>query len=81
MAYTAQITQDDQNRRLDRILRKAFPGLPLSAIHRMIRKGQVHIDGMSMPASFKPQAGSILEIHGLDTEKQASLPGLGLKPW
>ena len=66
MAYTAQITPDDQNRRLDRILRKAFPKLPLSAIHKMIRKGQVYIDGKPVPAFFKPQAGSVLEIPTLD---------------
>ncbi|MCA1951189.1 MAG: RluA family pseudouridine synthase [Treponema sp.] len=75
MAYTAQITPDDQNRRLDRILRKAFPSLPLSAIHKMIRKGQVHIDGKPVSASFKPQAGSVLEIPALDIAlKESTAP-------
>ena len=64
MAYIAQITLDDQNRRMDRILRKALPNLPLSAIHKMFRKGHVHIDGKPVSPSFKPQAGSLLEIHG-----------------
>lgn len=68
MTYTVQITVDDQNRRLDRILRKAFPDLPLSAIHRLLRKGQVYIDGLPVTAPFRPQAGSILEIRGFNPE-------------
>lgn len=84
MAYTAQITQNDQNRRMDRILRKALPELPLSAIHKLLRKGQVYIDGKPVDASFKPQAGSVLEISSLeveiqrkaDTEKHISIPEL-----
>lgn len=79
MAYTAQITADDQNRRLDRILRKALPNLPLSAIHKMLRKGQVYIDGQPVSASFKPQAGSMLEIPGLAAETSETPPDARIK--
>ncbi|AEJ19420.1 RluA family pseudouridine synthase [Gracilinema caldarium] len=74
MAFTAQITENDQNRRLDRIVRKALPQLPLSAIHKMFRKGQVYIDGKPVPASFKPQLGSILEIPELVAETPQKIP-------
>jgi 23S rRNA pseudouridine955/2504/2580 synthase len=79
MAFTAQITENDQNRRLDRIVRKALPQLPLSAIHKMFRKGQVYIDGKPVPASFKPQAGSILEIPELFPETPLGTPITGSK--
>ena len=36
---------DDSGRRLDRILRKALPDTPLSAIHRQLRQGAVLVDG------------------------------------
>jgi len=79
MAYIAQITADDENRRLDRILRKALPNLPLSAIHKMLRKGQIYIDGKPVPASFKPQAGSMLEIPGLAAETPETSPDARIK--
>ena len=37
--------QDDQGRRLDRILRKALPDYPLSLIHRLLRQGLVSVNG------------------------------------
>ncbi|MHC6202567.1 RluA family pseudouridine synthase [Breznakiellaceae bacterium SP9] len=42
-----QAKVDDDGRRLDRILRKAFPALPLSNIHRFLRKKKILIDGTS----------------------------------
>jgi len=37
--------ENDCGRRLDRVLRKALPDLPLALIHRLLRQGQVFIDG------------------------------------
>jgi 23S rRNA pseudouridine955/2504/2580 synthase len=60
MQYTAGI--DDGNRRLDRILRKAFPTLPLSAIHRLLRQGGVLVDGQRGAAPTRVRAGAVIEL-------------------
>jgi 23S rRNA pseudouridine955/2504/2580 synthase len=36
---------DDQGRRLDRIVRKLYPGLPLSMLYRMFRTGSIRLSG------------------------------------
>ncbi|MDR2796931.1 MAG: RluA family pseudouridine synthase [Treponema sp.] len=62
MVITMTIAPDDEGRRLDRLLRKALPKLPLSALHRLLRKKQVLLDGMPAEASVRPKAGSIITI-------------------
>jgi 23S rRNA pseudouridine955/2504/2580 synthase len=52
---------DDDNRRLDRILRKALPELPLSALHRLLRKGLVRVNGRSARGDDRIREGA--EIH------------------
>jgi len=53
---------DDDGRRLDRILRKALRGLPLSAIHRLLRKGAVLVNGESAPADYLIHTGEIITV-------------------
>jgi len=57
-----QAGQDDNNRRLDRVLRKALPDYSLSLIHRLIRQGKVLVDGKPAGAETRVQAGSIIQI-------------------
>jgi 23S rRNA pseudouridine955/2504/2580 synthase len=53
---------DDNGRRLDRVLRKALPDLPLSALHRLLRKGRVLLDGKPSGAAVRVRAGQVIEI-------------------
>ncbi|MDR0447800.1 MAG: RluA family pseudouridine synthase [Treponema sp.] len=53
---------DDSGRRLDRILRRALPDLPLSALHRLLRKGQVLVNGHSAGAAMRISAGAVIEL-------------------
>jgi 23S rRNA pseudouridine955/2504/2580 synthase len=59
--------QDDNNRRLDRILRKALPDHSLSLIHRLLRQGKVLMDGKPARADARVQAGSVIQIKSLLT--------------
>ena len=43
---------DDDGRRLDRILRKALKDLPLSGIHKLLRKGSVLVNGKKAGANY-----------------------------
>ncbi|MDR0760438.1 MAG: RluA family pseudouridine synthase [Treponema sp.] len=53
---------DDEGRRLDRILRRAFPGAPLSVIYWLLRKGRVTVDGVPGEASSRIAAGSRIRV-------------------
>jgi 23S rRNA pseudouridine955/2504/2580 synthase len=55
---------DDDGRRLDRLLRKALPDLPLSMLHRLLRQGRVLVDGSPAAASARVMAGSAVTITG-----------------
>jgi len=44
MSCKVIVTQDHEGRRLDRTIRSIWPALPLSAIMRALRKGEVRLD-------------------------------------
>ncbi len=64
MDFKMVIGQDDHNRRVDRILRKAFKDFPLSFIHRLLRKKQVCINNIPVKPEDRVQKGDILSIKG-----------------
>jgi 23S rRNA pseudouridine955/2504/2580 synthase len=53
---------DDEGRRLDRILRKALPNMPLSGIHRLLRQGEVSVDGVPGKAADRIKAGANIRL-------------------
>jgi 23S rRNA pseudouridine955/2504/2580 synthase len=59
-----QAGNDDDGRRLDRILRKALPGIPLSALHRLLRKGRILVDGRPAGAGDRISSGSVIHVPG-----------------
>ncbi|MDR1025432.1 MAG: hypothetical protein LBL56_06845, partial [Treponema sp.] len=52
----------DQGRRLDRVLRKALPGVPLSLIHRLLREGKILVDGRPQGGDFRLMAGQEIGV-------------------
>jgi len=71
MTLTAGI--DDAGRRLDRILRKALPDVPLSALHRLLRKGLVLVNGSPARGGDLVSMGSLIE---LPQDKLKSVPSI-----
>ena len=53
---------DDAGRRLDRILRKALPDYSLSLIHRLLRQGNVMVDGKPAGPGARIQSGSVIQV-------------------
>jgi 23S rRNA pseudouridine955/2504/2580 synthase len=53
---------NDKGRRLDRVLRKALPGLPLSLIHRYLREGRILVDGRPRRGDFRLDEGQAIGI-------------------
>jgi 23S rRNA pseudouridine955/2504/2580 synthase len=63
MTLTAE--KDDGGRRLDRILRRALPDMPLSGIHRLLRRGQVLVNGRPAAAKDRIAEGSTITLPAL----------------
>lgn len=63
MPFAVLLGPDDEGRRLDRIMRKLLPQLPLSAIHRLLRQGLVRLGGKRAQASSRVHGGELLELH------------------
>ncbi len=54
---------DDQDKRIDRIIRTILPSLPLGIIYREIRKGRIRINSKKTDASRHISSGDSIEIH------------------
>jgi len=54
--------QDDDGKRIDRILRTLFPDVPLSAIYRALRRGAVRVNGRPVTQRTRVRAGSTLTV-------------------
>ena len=73
---------NDADRRIDRILRKLLPEMPLSAIYRLFREKAVILSGVKVKGAAKTRAGDILEVRmaSRDVDTTASnpcVPGAG----
>lgn len=69
--------ENDEGRRLDRVLRKALSGCSLSLIHRLLRQGRVSVDGKSAAPSQRIKAGALITVdavipHVPDTARRAA---------
>ncbi|GAB1481356.1 hypothetical protein MASR2M78_01710 [Treponema sp.] len=65
--------QDDDGRRLDRVLRKHLHDVPLSSLHRMLRRGKIRVDGKKALASDRLHAGSVISLQEVHTDAKDAL--------
>ncbi|MDR1869981.1 MAG: RluA family pseudouridine synthase [Treponema sp.] len=73
--------ENDNGRRLDRILRKALPDCPLPLIHRLLRQGRVTVNGKSAKAQDRPDSGAVIRIPSLkDKDAPKSAPAVRRLP-
>ncbi len=63
-----KLGEDDDGRRLDRVLRKALKDIPLSAIHKALRKGDIRVDGKRRSPDYRCSKGESLECRIVHTE-------------
>ncbi|GAB1433596.1 RluA family pseudouridine synthase [Spirochaetota bacterium] len=53
---------NDSGRRLDRIIRKLFGELPLSAIYKLFRNGKIKVNGKKTDSAYRCAYGDIIEV-------------------
>ena len=68
---TVKVTADENNMRVDRFLEARFPGLSFSHIQRVVRKGELRVDGKRVDSKDRLEAGQSVRIPPLklDTPK------------
>jgi 23S rRNA pseudouridine955/2504/2580 synthase len=63
------VTADENNMRVDRFFEARFPGLSFSHIQRIIRKGEVRVNGKRTQPKVRLEAGQRLRIPPLKLEQ------------
>ncbi len=62
MAYAFRIGPSDHGRRLDKVIRSLWPGLPLGLVMKGIRTGSVRLDGKKSDFAARVQSGQELYV-------------------
>src|SRR3954467_8216856 len=72
---TVTITPDEANMRVDRFLEARFPGLSFSHIQRIVRKGELRVNGKRVDSKDRLEEGQSVRIPPLklDAPKVAGL--------
>ncbi len=65
---TVAVTADEDNMRVDRFLEARFPGLSFSHIQRVVRKGELRVDGRRVDSKDRLKAGQSVRIPPLRLE-------------
>ncbi|MBF0423322.1 MAG: RluA family pseudouridine synthase [Magnetococcales bacterium] len=56
------VSADDAGMRLDRFLKRHLPGLPMGLIHKLLRTGQVRLDGARVKGDRRLDVGNLVRI-------------------
>ena len=68
---TVTVTPDESNMRVDRFFEARFPGLSFSHIQRIIRKGEVRVNGKRTQPKARLETGQAVRIPPLKVEAPA----------
>lgn len=72
-----KIGSDEAGMRLDRWFKLHYPGLGFGALQKLLRSGQVRLDGGRVKADARVQPGQVMRIPPLDMDKKAHAPLTG----
>lgn len=64
----AEVSPDEAGLRLDKYLAKALPQVPLTHVFRLIRKGEVRVNGKRATGSLRLQVGDIVRVPPVRSE-------------
>jgi len=62
MGVSFYITEDQEDRRIDRLLRTRWPQVPLGVIMKAIRTGEVRLDAKKVKPDTRLRAGQFLQV-------------------
>lgn len=61
-ASSHRVSEDEEGQRIDRWFRKSFPGLSQGAVEKLLRTGQIRLDGARIKASARIKAGQEIRV-------------------
>jgi 23S rRNA pseudouridine955/2504/2580 synthase len=67
--HTVSVTADESGMRVDRFLEARFPGLSFSHIQRVIRKGELRVNGKRVDGKDRLQVGQAVRIPPLKLDR------------
>lgn len=73
-----RIDPEDAGQRIDNFLTRTLPGVPKGRIYRMLRKGEVRVNGGRIRAEYKLVAGDELRIPPVTVRPAGESPAPGL---
>src|SRR5579864_3815647 len=73
---TVVVTADENNMRVDRFLEARFPGLSFSHIQRIVRKGELRVNGKRADSKDRLQEGQSIRIPPLRLDAPKAAGGL-----
>ena len=68
------VKADDADQRIDNFLRRHLPGVPKSRLYRLLRKGEVRVNGGRVRAEYRLQAGDEVRIPPARINKDGAPP-------
>jgi 23S rRNA pseudouridine955/2504/2580 synthase len=74
---TATVNADEAGMRVDRFVEARFPGLAFSHIQRIIRKGELRVNGKRAQPKQRLEAGQAVRLPPLRSEPRPPTPGGG----
>jgi len=74
------VTEDEADIRLDRWFRRHFPGLTQGAIQKMLRTGQIRVEGKRADAATRLSAGQSIRIPPMATAPIEDRPAPAVDP-
>src|SRR5882762_4573458 len=72
---TVVVTPDENNMRVDRFLEARFPGLSFSHIQRIVRKGELRVNGKRADSKDRLEEGQNVRIPPLKLDAPKAAPG------
>jgi 23S rRNA pseudouridine955/2504/2580 synthase len=72
---TVVVTADENNMRVDRFLEARFPGLSFSHIQRIVRKGELRVNGKRADSKDRIEEGQSIRIPPLKLDAPKAAPG------
>src|SRR5215475_14236222 len=59
---TLQVTEDEDGMRLDRWFKRRMPTLSLSHLNKIVRTGQVRVDGARVKTATRLASGAVVRV-------------------
>ncbi|ABM62016.1 RluA family pseudouridine synthase [Halorhodospira halophila] len=75
-----QVLADEAGQRIDNFLLRQLKGVPRSRVYRLLRKGQVRVDGGRAKPTRRLSAGEVVRIPPVSGQRQTSQPASGGLP-